>query len=204
MTVRSHKLELVVSPTSNSRAESIGRISALLRGADAFIPKEILKVVRATLFAANRRYRFPSQDIDDIVQDCLAKVFQENGKYETHQPAYFAAIVRNTVADYFRTLLKQLVQYEGDVADLTGMEIEFYEDTLSRHYSKKQLLDMVLSLADEEAAVVLLKIYEGYTCRELAIRLGTSPATVKRRFRNALINLKRKLQPNVVSMHQVK
>lgn len=204
MRVRSHKLKLVMSPTSNSRAGSSKPTSALFRGADTFIPVDILEAVRTTLFAANRQYNFDAEDFADIVQSCLLKVWQKRARFDTEELGYFAQIVNYTVTDYFRKRSKQVVRFEGDIGDLTALEIDVEERALNYPYSKNQLLDLVLSLDEEEAAVVLLRIYEGFTYRQISVQLGRNVSTVKRRFSSAVSKLRSKFgYKEVFSLHEV-
>jgi RNA polymerase sigma factor (sigma-70 family) len=206
MTVRSHKLKLVMSPTSNSKAGSVKHRSAnlLFSRAEPYIPAKILEVVRTTLFAADRRHDFPPQDFEDLTQSCLAKVWQTEAKYETESLEYFGRIVKNTVADYFRRLSRdELIHYEGDIGDLAALEGEVKEETLSCHYSKSELFDLIAALNDEEAAVVLLRVYEGFTYQQISVHLSKSISTVKRRYAIAMRKLKCKLQTRDVLLRQV-
>ena len=193
MTVRSHKLKLVMSPISNSRAECSRQVNALFRGSESFIPEDILKVVRTTLFAANREYKFPPEDFADIAQSCLAKVWQKEDKFKTELPAYFGRIVKNTVVDYFRRSSRDAVQYKGNLEDLAALEVEFREKTLRCHYSKSELFDLIAELDHVEAAIVFFKFYEGLTYQQISVHLAISVSAVKRRLAKALINLRRKL-----------
>jgi RNA polymerase sigma factor (sigma-70 family) len=203
MNVRSPQRRLVKCPTTDQgvRKRAQKNLDVLFRNAETFVAKHVLEAVKKTLLAAQRQYHFTQEDLEDITQICLIKVWQEQAKYEAEHPRYFGRIVKNTVVDHLRTHSKEAgFRAVGEWNSLSQKEEEVMRGALRLSYSKHELDARITRiLNDEEAAVLSLRFYEDYNYEEIAGVLGLSKSTIKRRLFNALLKLQRVMRSEGVS-----
>lgn len=133
-------------------------------------------------------------DAEDALQSGLVRI-AKNPKLlaRADQPwAYLVRVIRNEALKILKkrrtgTSLPELLQaWRPD-----DCPVEMAEDReLVRH--------AVAKLPQEQAEVVVLKIWEGFTFAEIATTIGESPNTAASRYRYALEKLTRFLQPLAV------
>jgi len=140
------------------------------------------------LFA--RQWTRSAADAEDIVQEAFVKFWRRN--HEISNRALLYATVRSIALDFIRRD-KRRARREATVfgeADPT-VEPQFeWEDE-----SQSALAAAVNCLPHDQREVLVLKIWNQLTFTEVAGALGISQNTAASRYRYALANLKRNLQP---------
>ena len=140
------------------------------------------------LFA--RQWARSAADAEDIVQEAFVKFWRRNHKINNRALLY--ATVRSIALDFIRRD-KRRARREATVfaeADPT-VEPEFaWEDE-----TQAALAAAVSCLPHDQREVLVLKIWNELTFSEIAGALGISQNTAASRYRYALANLKKNLQP---------
>ena len=140
------------------------------------------------LFA--RQWVQSAADAEDIVQDAFVKFWRRNHDIANRGLLYSA--VRSLALDFIRRDARRArreatVLAEAEPAVEPHFELE--DDTQSA------LAAAVESLPRDQREVLVLKIWNDLTFSEIAGALGISQNTAASRYRYALINLKKTLQP---------
>lgn len=126
--------------------------------------------------------RFPSlPDHDDLVQETYTRLLcvKENGRL-THAKAFLFTAARNVAIDMLRR--RQAVSHEP-ITDITALpvldETPGVVETLERQQRLALLIEAVASLPERCRQVMMLRHLDGLSYKEIALRLGISPETVK-------------------------
>ena len=140
------------------------------------------------LFA--RQWVQSAADAEDIVQDAFVKFWRRN--HDIHNRGLLYSAVRSLALDFIR---RDARRARREATALAGAEpaiephFELEDDTQSA------LAAAVESLPRDQREVVVLKIWNDLTFGEIAGALGISQNTAASRYRYALTNLKKTLQP---------
>jgi RNA polymerase sigma-70 factor, ECF subfamily len=125
------------------------------------------RVVHAILLA-----RVPPGDADDLVQDVFISALRNLPALRA--PAAFkgwlAAIARNRAADYHR---HHHATANLDEADSTA------GSTDGRHTQASAILDVIAKLPDAYRETLLMRLVEGMTGPEIALRTGLTHSSVR-------------------------
>lgn len=131
---------------------------------------------RLTQFA----HRLVGVDADDLVQETFLKVHRHVCKgNEIREPLRFLYItLRNLASDIYR---KNKIEYVD--IDITEIVSDDGTPSIERQVISEQEFDVLCNAIVElpikmRYAFVLRKVY-GYSCREIADKLGRSPNTVR-------------------------
>ena len=140
------------------------------------------------LFA--RQWVQSAADAEDVVQEAFVKFWRRNHNIENRALLY--AAVRSIALDFIRRDRRRArreatVFAETDPA--TEPQFEWEDETQSA------LAAAVGSLPHDQREVLVLKIWNELTFNEIAGALGISQNTAASRYRYALANLKKSLQP---------
>ena len=140
------------------------------------------------LFA--RQWTRSASDAEDIVQEAFVKFWRRHHRIDNRALLY--ATVRSIALDFIRRD-KRRARREATVfadADST-VEPQFeWEDE-----AQSALAAAVSCLPHDQREVLVLKIWNELTFSEIADALGISQNTAASRYRYALANLKKSLQP---------
>ena len=141
-----------------------------------------------TFFARKVRH---TEEAKDLVQDVFIKVFQNWHKIQQaeREDAYLFTIARNTLIDYFRSIL-QMEQLENlpPFAEMieTGSSNEAYSD------EQIQLLHQTIeSLPEQRRQIIKLKKLRGLSTEEIARELSISNRTVENQVYRAMATLRK-------------
>jgi RNA polymerase sigma-70 factor (ECF subfamily) len=124
---------------------------------------------------------------DDLLQKVFIKIVDKREKlaFTKHLKSYICRLAINEVNDYFRRKQKkldtqkyQLHQEQKSVFNTTQLEV----DSL-----KKALLD----LPEDQNQVVMMKVFQNFTFKDIGHLLGISANTAASRYRYALSNLRK-------------
>lgn len=142
---------------------------------------------------------------EDIFQDTFIKVINtiRSGNYR-EEGKFFQWIMRianNLKIDYYRKVQKLPVfdaNGEYDIFDLIGTMEDSAEQKLIREQIYCDLNKIVDLLPAEQKEVLVMRIYQDYSFKEIADMTGVSINTALGRMRYALINLRKIIQKNHV------
>jgi RNA polymerase sigma-70 factor (ECF subfamily) len=140
------------------------------------------------LFA--RQWTRSAADAEDIVQEAFVKFWRRNHRINNRALLY--ATVRSIALDFIRRDKRRArreatVFGEGDPT--VEPQFEWEDETQSA------LAAAVNCLPHDQREVLVLKIWNELTFSEIAGALGISQNTAASRYRYALANLKKSLQP---------
>lgn len=140
------------------------------------------------LFA--RQWVQSAADAEDVVQEAFVKFWRRNHSIENRALLY--AAVRSIALDFIRRDRRRARREATAFADAEPpMEPQFeWEDE-----TQSELAAAVDSLPHDQREVLVLKIWNELTFNEIAGALGISQNTAASRYRYALANLKKSLQP---------
>lgn len=119
-------------------------------------------------------------DSEDAAQETFLRLLRQEKPYRDaeHLKAWLIVTVTNVSRDMLRRKSRQ------DLGLDTVREVEAEAGT------GNELLDMVLTLPDNDKTVVYLYYYEGYAVKEIAVMLRLTAEAVKTRLRRARERLK--------------
>ena len=170
--------------------------------------EQIILKHKVELFAYIRRYIPDLALIEDILQDTFIKVFQsikagnysENGKFIS----WIMRIAHNLIIDHFR-LIKQMNtisndNYESDLFNSKRYAEDNIEDNMIKRQIHQDVRKMISYLDEDQKEVVMLKYYEGLSFKEIANKTKVSINTSLGRMRYALINIRRMMEENKISL----
>jgi RNA polymerase sigma-70 factor (ECF subfamily) len=140
------------------------------------------------LFA--RQWVQSAADAEDIVQDAFVKFWRRNHDIDNRGLLYSA--VRSLALDFIRRDARRARREATAFAEVEPAiepHFELEDDTQST------LAAAMESLPCDQREVLVLKIWNDLTFSEIASALGISQNTAASRYRYALTNLKKTLQP---------
>jgi RNA polymerase sigma-70 factor (ECF subfamily) len=140
------------------------------------------------LFA--RQWVHSAADAEDVVQEAFVKFWRRN--HNVNNRALLYAAVRSIALDFVRRDIRRARRETtafGEADPAIEPQFELDDDTQSA------LAAAVDSLPGEQREVLVLKIWNELTFSEIAGTLGISQNTAASRYRYALSNLKKTLQP---------
>ena len=150
-----------------------------------------------------------NQDVaDDIFQETLIKVvrfvregrYTENGKFLS----WVLRIAHNQVIDYFRQKKQRNNISEGDAGYDLLNHPKFSDRTVEERLITDQIEADVRKLIDflpsEQKEVVLMRYYMGLSFKEIAEQTNVSINTALGRMRYALINLRKLIDENRLTL----
>lgn len=140
---------------------------------------------------------------EDIFQDTFIKVINtiRSGNYR-EEGKFFQWIMRianNLKIDYYRKIQKLPIfdsNGEYDIFDLIGTMEDSAEQKLIREQIYGDLNKIVEQLPPEQKEVLVMRIYQDYSFKEIADMTGVSINTALGRMRYALINMRKIIQKN--------
>lgn len=136
--------------------------------------------------------RFPSlPDHDDIVQEAYTRLLKAEGNGRlTSAKAFLFAVARNVAVDLLRRRQKAAHEPISDVIAMPILEeTPSVEDAAEIRLRYENLGAAMASLPDRCREVLMLRYLEGLTYKEIAVRLGISPNTVKVHMAKAMRDL---------------
>jgi RNA polymerase sigma factor (sigma-70 family) len=140
------------------------------------------------LFA--RQWVQSAADAEDIVQEAFVKFWRRN--HNIHNRALLYSAVRSIALDFVRRDIRRARRETTAFAEAEPNiepKFELEDDTQSA------LAAAVDSLPPDQREVLVLKIWNDLTFSDIAGTLGISQNTAASRYRYALSNLKKSLQP---------
>ncbi len=145
---------------------------------------------------------------EDIFQDTFLKVIQsvragkyfDNGKFIS----WVIRIAHNLIIDHFRRVKQMNTvsndDYESDIFNKKSLSENTIEDILIKKQIHKDIRNMISHLPDDQREVIILRHYAGLSFKEIADITGVSINTALGRMRYALINLRKIMTENQITL----
>ena len=145
---------------------------------------------------------------EDLFQDTFMKViqsvkagrYQDNGKFIS----WVMRIAHNLIIDHFRRIKQMNTvsndDYESDLFNSRKLAEDNVEDDMIRRQIQKDVRKMISMLPDDQREVVILRHYAELSFREIADTTGVSINTALGRMRYALINMRKIMEENKISL----
>lgn len=145
---------------------------------------------------------------DDIFQETFIKAVRviDEGKYSDNGKfiSWILRIAHNQVIDYFRARKhdKQVNESEAgyDVLGTLRFAEQTVEDRMVSDQIDNDVRKLVGMLPEEQREVVRLRYYSGLSFKEIAEQTGVSINTALGRMRYALINLRKMIKENNLTL----
>ena len=175
---------------------------------DLYCFEQIILRHKDKVFAYIRHYIRDMALVEDILQDTFIKVFQavKAGKYSENGKllSWVMRIAHNLIIDHFR-MIKQMNtisndNYESDLFNLKRFTEENIEDEMIRLQIHKDVRKIISHLDGDQKEVIILKYYAGLSFKEIAKITKVSINTSLGRMRYALINMRRIMEENKISL----
>jgi len=170
--------------------------------------EQLTSVDKKKVFTYIRRYIRDITLAEDILQDALLKVYQcvRAGKYSDNGKflSWVMRIAHNLVIDHFRQTKQMNIistdNYESDLFNLKGFSHDNIEDDLIKKEMHQDVRKMITLLPDDQKEVIILKHYTGLSFKEIAKITNVSINTALGRMRYALLNLRKMIEENSISL----
>jgi RNA polymerase sigma-70 factor (ECF subfamily) len=113
--------------------------------------------------------RVPRADVDDLVQEVFLTAMRRLATLRDPAafPAWLAAIARNHATDHLRRRRPETVELSENVA------------ASSDEWQARVVLDVVRSLPEAYRETLILRLVEGMTGPEIAVRTGLTEGSVR-------------------------
>lgn len=150
--------------------------------------------------------KIPDRDIcDDIFQDTFVKViktlktksYNEEGKFLP----WVMRIAHNLIIDYFRKSKKMPMHRDNDEYSIFSLISNTSPNVESRIITEQIELDLsriIDELPDDQREVLVMRIYQDLSFKEIADLTGVSINTALGRMRYALLNLRKVIDKNQI------
>jgi RNA polymerase sigma-70 factor (ECF subfamily) len=135
--------------------------------------------------------RVPASDVDDLVQDVFLRALprladlRDVGRFGP----WIAAITRNRANDYYR----QTRAVAAVTESLPEDEAELPASNLAPDAEARAILAFVRSLPETYRETLILRLVEGMTGPEIAVRTGLTPGSVRVNLHRGMQQLRAKL-----------
>jgi RNA polymerase sigma-70 factor (ECF subfamily) len=135
-------------------------------------------------------------DVPDLFQEVYLRMLRVQGRHEIRSPeAYLFTIaqtvlLKHTLRQAGTPLAIELSLVSGDIGALGDPWLE-----VSAEQCLEQLQAGLDGLPPKVRAAFMLSRQEGLSCREIAVRLGTTRVMAKKYLMRALAHLRRQLDP---------
>lgn len=145
---------------------------------------------------------------DDIFQETFIKAVRviDEGRYTDNGRflSWILRIAHNQIIDYFRSRKQQKHVNEADAGYNVLGTLRFAEHTVEDDMVSAQITSdvrrLVEMLPEEQREVVMLRYYSGLSFKEIAEQTNVSINTALGRMRYALINLRKLIKDNNLSL----
>jgi RNA polymerase sigma factor (sigma-70 family) len=145
---------------------------------------------------------------EDIFQDTFLKVIQslKAGRYQDNGRfiSWVMRIAHNLIIDHFRREKQMNVisndDYESDIFNSRKLCEANVEDVIVKRQVIKDVRRLIQMLPEDQREVVILRHYTGLSFKEIADITNVSINTALGRMRYALINIRKMMDENNISL----
>ena len=174
-------------PEISEDATLVGAAQRGDRAAFGALYQRYARMVHGILLA-----RVPIDDVDDLVQDVFLIALKRLAALrEPHSfGPWLAAITRNRANDHYRRFVPQDQLPEDDSAAPDARA-----KLRSAEVTATEVLEAVQSLTEAYRETLILRLVEGMTGPEIAVRTGLTPGSVRGNLHRGMQQLRAKLNP---------
>lgn len=155
-------------------------------------------------------YSVKNQELaEDLFQDVFIKMvvrlkngqYAENGKFSS----WMMRIVHNHLIDYYRTTPtdKIISNDESEIDLFNNADIavnENREQEMINHQTLKEVKQLIALLPDNQREVLMMRVYDELSFKEIAVKTNCSINTALGRMRYAILNLRHMAYERGISM----
>lgn len=129
----------------------------------------------------------------DIIQEAYSRMFEVSKTTPIdNKRAYLYKLARNIVIDQSRKE-KNAVQIEYEEEEHSIPQEQQPDEQISKASQQELLLKILYSLPEKNQQAFILHVFEGYSRREIALKMGISTAAVEKHIIRASEKIKEKL-----------
>ena len=150
---------------------------------------ELVKKYQRMIWRQCNRATRKVEIADELAQQVFLKAFDKLNSFRGEAPfgAWLCRIAFNTIRDWHR------VERRAEVVTIEGVSVPVhvgYDEALSRERDLTRLRGAIETLPEKQKKVVLLRVYEAYSFKEIAVALGGTEGSAKVNFHYAMKTLK--------------
>lgn len=171
-------------------AEEQDLIRACAKG-DRLAQRELYNKYSRMMYAVCMRYAKSDEEAQDVLQESFIKVFKSIDKFrgDSRLVYWIKRIVVNTALNHQRDKMKML-----PMVDVESIADSIDYDQFISSFGLDELLGMIQQLPTGCRVVFNLFAVEGYSHKEIGIRLGISEGTSKSQYSRAKKLLQSKIE----------
>lgn len=135
--------------------------------------------------------RLANSEIEDVVQEVLISVHKARHTYDGERPfmPWLVSIARFRIADHLRKHYAQMQHQTMDIADLE----ESLADVTEEGSSNESIDELLHDVPDKQRQILELMHVDGYTAREVGIKMQMNESAVKVAAHRAIKKIREKL-----------
>ena len=149
---------------------------------------------RLVLYA--RQFVDSIADAEDVVQMAFVRWWKRCPDGDRSQVPLLYAAVRTISIDLRRSDMRRILREAKSDVFVEGENEPFFDASVEQRESASLVEEAVRLLPDEQREVVTLHVWGGLTFAQIAEMTGASINTVAGRYRYALANLQKRLEPH--------
>ncbi len=139
------------------------------------------------------------EDVEECVSDVFAEVFSKlDSVHEGSMKAYLGTVARRMAVNRFQKLtsgkIKTISLDDESIAEFAS-DTDIFGD-YEKAEQAERLLDLILSLGEPDASIIIQKYYYDRNSVEIAKITGLNPVAVRMRLSRALKRLRKLLEEN--------
>lgn len=171
-------LELLLSANAGNKAAYAELLSWLSKHAEVQIKINL-----------RNYYNFPAQGIDDIIQDVLITFHQTHQTFDPSRPLlpWINAIIKYKAIDFLR---RKEFRVTMTAAEVETIKEKWHKDD-EEEDKQEELIRLIESLPAEQKEVLKLAKLEGFSGKEIALKLNLSESNVKVIIHRAIKQIKK-------------
>lgn len=168
---------MVTTTKQPAPAPSLEALMAAALNGDAAAYQQFLEQTSRYL----RRFiarRLPAGDVEDVLQEILISVHKARHTYDGKRSVlpWISAIARYRLSDYLR---QHYAAMQHARVDITDVEETLASPVTETSETYEYVLEEVGKLPERQQKILYLMHTEGYTAKEVGVRLGMQESAVK-------------------------
>ena len=134
-----------------------------------------------------------TNEVDDLMQEILISIHKARHTYDGKRPykPWVYAIARFRLQDYLRAHYSDQLRHALDLSEVEEILPEYVTETAISYESIRR---EVQKLPEKQATILQLMHQEGYTAKEVAVKMGMNESAVKVAAHRAYKILRKKLE----------
>lgn len=158
--------------------------------------KQCFRELAPRLILYARQFVDNMADAEDVVQMAFVRWWHRYPDGDRAQIPLLYAAVRSISIDLRRKDMRRMAREAKSELSLQGEDEPFSDASLEQKETASLVTEAVKQLPEEQREVVTLHVWGGLTFAQIAELTGASINTVAGRYRYALNNLQRRLDPH--------